>query len=251
MVWSRADLNGGIDHDDYHRSTWPNAGLTVSYLASFATEPGTRLKGIILRLPKAMTAVALAMAATLLTTGCSKGGAPATPDTSPATTDAVGQAAAGAKAPDPTASAPAVIATTEGQISYAGKVIPLKIELLAPRREQGFVTVRVRLTNLTPKGTGGTLGWQVGSDFSSETRGPHGKDNFSGVYLLDRKNSKQYLVARNSEGEFLASHSLNTVFVRDQQTTELYATLGAPPADVTTVDIFVPKLPAFENVPLG
>jgi hypothetical protein len=196
------------------------------------------------RLPRAMTAATLAVAATLLTVAC-------TPDAKVDEPAATGKAAAGkAAAGQPDEPAP-VIATSEAQLSSAGKVVPVKIELSAPRREQGFVTVKVRMTNALAEGQGSSLGWQIANTFAGETRGPHGSDIFSGIYLLDRKNQKQYLVARNANEEFLASNSLNGVFVKPQQKVELFATFGAPPADVQAVDVFIPRIPVFENVPLG
>ncbi|MBM7488796.1 hypothetical protein JOD64_000018 [Micromonospora luteifusca] len=39
--------------------------------------------------------------------------------------------------------------------------------------------------------------------------------------------------------------------MKPQQTAELFATFGAPPTDVTAVDLAIPQIPVFENVPLG
>jgi hypothetical protein len=104
---------------------------------------------------------------------------------------------------------------------------------------------------MTPAGEGGSLGWQIGSAFAGETGAPGGADAFSGVYLLDRKNSKQYLVARNADGALLASTLLGGVFVQAQQAVELFATFGAPPDDVPAVDVAIPGISVFENVPLS
>ncbi|WP_406079340.1 hypothetical protein [Micromonospora sp. NBC_00858] len=198
------------------------------------------MKGTTVRVPKAMTAITLALAATLLTTGCMPGSKPERE-----------QAAAGGGAPGKPDERAPVIATVEAQVSHAGHVVPLKVELFGPRRDQGFVTVNVRVTNLTPEGQGSSLGWQINDAFAGSTRSVGGKQSFSGVYLLDRKNHKQYLVARNANEEFLASANLNAVFVKPQQAAELFATFGAPPADVTALDLAIPQIPVFENVPLG
>ena len=192
-----------------------------------------------MRLPRARTAVTLALAATLLTTGCMPG------SKSDREQAAGGQAQGGPRDRGP------IVATVEAQVSYASEAVPIKIDLYGPRRDQGFVTVNVQVTNMTPEGQGASLGWQINDTFAGATRSVDNKQSFSGVYLLDRKNQKQYLVARNANEEYLASTNLNAVFVKPQQTAELFATFGAPPADVTAIDLVIPQLPVFENVPLG
>lgn len=144
-----------------------------------------------------------------------------------------------------------IIATAQVQFGDTGDAIPVKAELYGPRRGQGFLTVKVRLTNLAPASAGRSMQWQIGSTFAGETRGPSGTDTFSGVHLLDRKNNKQYLVARNANGAFLASNQLSAVFVQPQQAVEFFATFGAPPDDVTAMDIAIPLVPVFENVPIA
>lgn len=77
--------------------------------------------------------------------------------------------------------------------------------------------------------------------------------------LVDRKNRKRYLVARvdpnttldGRDSQYLASSGLSKVFVKPGQSIALYATFGAPPDDVTAVDVVIPQVPVFENVPLG
>jgi hypothetical protein len=189
------------------------------------------------------------LAATLLTTGCIPG---SKADQEPAAGKPEGQqAAAGSQAQGGPEERGPIIATVEAQVSDAGKVVPLRIELYGPRRDQGFVTVNVRMTNMTPEGQGSSLGWQINDTFAGATRSVDNKQSFSGVYLLDRKNHKQYLVARNANEEFLASTNLGAVFVKPQQTAELFATFGAPPTDVTAVDLVIPQIPVFENAPLS
>lgn len=199
-----------------------------------------------MRLSRARTALTLALAATLLATGCSPGSRSDRERTAGAPEGQ--QAAAGGEAPRERGP---IVATVEAQVSYASAAVPIKIELYGPRRDQGFVTVNVQVTNMTPEGQGSSSGWQINDTFAGATRSVDNKQSFSGVYLLDRRNRKQYLVARNANEEFLASTNLNAVFVKPQQTAELFATFGAPPADVTAVDLVIPQIPVFENVPLG
>jgi hypothetical protein len=203
------------------------------------------------RLLRAMPAVTLAVASLLPAAACTSGG-----DGNPGETSAgkqVGVQAVGAgAAPQATlADQQSIIAAHKGEASYTGDVIPLKAELYAPLRSQGFIIIKVRLTNLVPAAEGRSKQWQIGSDLAGEDIGTLGTDTFSGVFLLDRKNSKQYLVARNTEKRFLASAHLSGVFLQPQQAVELFATFGAPPDDVPAVDVSVPLIPVFENVPLG
>jgi hypothetical protein len=201
------------------------------------------------RLPRARTAVTLALAATLLTTGCMPGSKSDREQTAGAPEGQ--RAAAGGQAQGGPRERGPIVATVEAQVSYAGEAVPIKIDLYGPRRDQGFVTVNVQVTNMTPEGQGSSSGWQINDTFAGATRSVDNKQSFSGVYLLDRGNHKQYLVARNANEEFLASTNLNAVFVKPQQTAELFATFGAPPADVTAIDLVIPQIPVFENVPLG
>jgi hypothetical protein len=201
---------------------------------------------------RALSAVTLALATMLLTAACTDGGDDGSPDQS--AVGKLGSAPAsggGVAAPATLGAQQSIIATVEVQFGSGGAAFPVKAELYGPRRGQGFLTIKVRLTNLTPAGKGGSLGWQIASTFAGQHTGGLPSDVFSGVYLLDRKNSKQYLVARNAKGAFLASNELSAVFVQPQQAVEFFATFGAPPDDVSVVDVAIPRLPVFENVPIG
>lgn len=147
-----------------------------------------------------------------------------------------------------------VIATRDVQVSENGDVIPVRVELHQLRRKDGFVTVNLRLTNTGPEGAGHR--WQIADEFAGDTPG----HTLAGVSLIDRKNRKQYLVARtagdaadgaNDQDRYLASLQLASVFVQPGQSVNLYATFGAPPDDVRVVDVVVPSVPVFGNVPLG
>lgn len=191
-----------------------------------------------------MAAATLALAAALLAAGCT-GGNDNTAGREPGTPTEAGGTGHGRPA-EPGK----VVATREVQLpgNGAGEIIPIKVELYGLRRDQGFVTVRVRMTNLA---TDPDLDWQVSSVFMADAEPLNSGSAFAGVYLLDKKNRKQYLVARNANKEYLASTDLGAVFVEPKMATELFATFGAPPEDVSTVDVVIPKIPVFEDVPLG
>ncbi|MET8262392.1 hypothetical protein ACWD8I_06440 [Micromonospora arida] len=145
-----------------------------------------------------------------------------------------------------------VIASRDIQISESGSQYQVKVELYQLRRDKGFVNLNVRMTRTDPAGSPGR--WQIGSAFQGETVSLA----FSGVTLVDRKNRKRHLVARAGDPDakpgqvtYLASSGLASIFVAPGQSVDLYATFGAPPDDVTAVDVVIPRVPVFENVPLG
>ncbi|MEQ4303558.1 hypothetical protein ABNF97_19600 [Plantactinospora sp. B6F1] len=210
-----------------------------------------------MRLRLTTSVLAVTLAAVPLTAGCTAG---AEPDRARATgsaagpQDGEGRAAArrdGAGAAEGRPAEPgSVVATREVQFdgNGAGEIVPVRVELYGLRRDEGFLVVRVRLTNLSanPK-----QDWQISSTFQGDAPRLGSGSAFSGVYLLDRKNRKQYLVARNANQQYLASADLGGVFVEPGQAVDLFATFAAPPEDVPSVDVVIPRVPVFENVPLG
>jgi hypothetical protein len=191
----------------------------------------------------------LALAMTLPLLGCDvlDGSDPSAP------TGSAGAAAAAPAGPDDLGE---VIATRDVQVSENGDVIPVRVELYQLRRKDGFVTVNLRMTNTGTEGAGHR--WQIADEFAGDTPG----HTLAGVSLVDRKNRKQYLVARtggdaadgagaNNQDRYLASLQLASVFVQPGQSVNLYATFGAPPDDVRAVDVVVPSVPVFDSVPLS
>lgn len=78
-----------------------------------------------------------------------------------------------------------------------------------------------------------------------------GGSSLDGVFLIDAKNRKKYLVGRDSTGACACESNLSTAFVGKSAPLLLSATFGAPPADVRAVDVFVPHFGTFKDVPLG
>lgn len=68
-----------------------------------------------------------------------------------------------------------------------------------------------------------------------------------GVFLVDNKNHKKYLVAGYG-GECVCSTWLQRFWVRSGQTQHLSATYGAPPPEVTGMDVQVPHVGTFGDV---
>ncbi|MET7862714.1 hypothetical protein [Micromonospora taraxaci] len=188
----------------------------------------------------------LALAMTLALTGC---GFDRTHQTEGAAKDSKDTIGAAPSQPEPIGAA---IASRDIQISENGNLFPVRVELYQLRRDNGFVNLSVRLTRTDAVGSPNR--WQIASAFQGDTISLA----FSGATLIDRKNRKRHLVARTGEPDakpgqvkYLASSDLQSVFVQAGQSVDLYAMFGAPPNDVTAVDVVVPRVPVFENVPLG
>ncbi|WP_444947866.1 hypothetical protein [Micromonospora ureilytica] len=194
-----------------------------------------------------ITAGSLAIAVTLALTGC--GSLDRSPDPGGGRKELTETVGATAGTPEKLG---APIGSQDIQISDGGKLFLVKVELYPLRRDQGFVTVNVRLTRTDA--TDSRDRWQIASAFQGDTIALA----FSGVTLIDRKNRKRHLVARSgdqdatpSQVKYLASSGLASVFVQAGQSVDLYAMFGAPPDDVTAVDVVIPRVPVFENVPLA
>jgi hypothetical protein len=76
-------------------------------------------------------------------------------------------------------------------------------------------------------------------------------DVFDGVALIDPEGRKKYLVARESTGRCVCSNNLSSAFVQDDAPVSIQATLAAPPEEVTTVDVVVPNVKTFTDVPIA
>ncbi|CAA9496585.1 MAG: hypothetical protein AVDCRST_MAG30-1676 [uncultured Solirubrobacteraceae bacterium] len=76
-------------------------------------------------------------------------------------------------------------------------------------------------------------------------------DAFDGVALIDPQNRKKYLVARDADGECVCTRELSSAFARPDAPISVQATLTAPPPEVKTVDLYVPKVKTFTKVPVA
>ena len=74
--------------------------------------------------------------------------------------------------------------------------------------------------------------------------------SFDGPALIDPEGRRKYLVARDPEGQCVCSHNLSGTFAEKGAPISLEATLSAPPPDVKTVDLVIPNVQTFSNVPL-
>jgi hypothetical protein len=74
---------------------------------------------------------------------------------------------------------------------------------------------------------------------------------FDGVALVDPEGRKKYLVARDETGRCVCSNDLSGAFVKEDGPVFLEATLTAPPEGVTEVDVIVPNVKTFTDVPIS
>lgn len=163
-------------------------------------------------------------------------------------------AAAASSSPASEAPALPVLASRK---SSAGD-IPIQVEL-NQLRVQGRVTeLTFTARSLLPEKStsGASRSWQIANFFSDgvyqQKQGSQSEDSFSvdGVYLLDPVGAKRYLAARTASGGCVCSGDLVGTFVNEEQAVVLATVFSALPANVNVVNVYVPKLGIFEDVPV-
>jgi len=70
------------------------------------------------------------------------------------------------------------------------------------------------------------------------------------TYYVDSKNKKKYLIIKDTEKNPLSS-ALKYFEVGPGETKSAWAKFAAPPPDVTTISVYIPGAPPFENVPIA
>jgi hypothetical protein len=213
-------------------------------------------------------------AALILLAACSSGGSAATGSSTAAatgpsgsSTSAAGQAAAagtpgGSSGNSASTSAGSSAGTGSGsagpvlgQATTADQDTPLSVALTEVRVLGQLLQVSFTVRNMTPAADAG-IGWTVGTFFSNGTQDAVGvkanSADFStidGVYVLDPKNAKRYLVARDPRG-VCACTGTSSTYVKGGTPVTFTGTFKAPPPDVATVTVVIPKVAPFENVPV-
>ncbi|MFG1616457.1 hypothetical protein [Nonomuraea wenchangensis] len=156
-----------------------------------------------------------------------------------------------ASAPDPTQepaqeSAPpqqsAVIATKETKVGTGDMHGEARVDLTGLKRQGRTATLTWVITALDGKVnvhnglSTGTLDYTV-----------------SGVALIDPVNAKRYRVARNGTGADAACVCSRTQgqFLEKDEASTLYAVFAAPPADVSTINVEMPGIGVFTDVPIS
>jgi hypothetical protein len=172
--------------------------------------------------------------------------------------------------PAPAAAAPAVAAPTQSPAAPAAQAPAAAPPEAAPaamaapaalgvqEHEMGGVDVAL----LEVKRTSGdtlTLKWQ----YRNKTRENKPLVNVSianwfdqyrlsaEVYLIDSVNKKKYLVIEDAKGNPIVAAQTSDVTLGAGQNLTTWAKFPAPPPDVSTISVFIPHVPPFEDVPIG
>jgi hypothetical protein len=123
----------------------------------------------------------------------------------------------------------------------------VRVDLTALKQSGSTVTVEFTVTTLTANNS---LGVQIGHEFTA-VDDKTASGTASGITLIDGVNKKKHLVATDSQGNCVCSQNLSAVFVKQGQTVSFNATFGAPPANAKTVDVQIPRVPVFHDVPIS
>jgi hypothetical protein len=183
-------------------------------------------------------------------TGCSVEGGGETKTVTVEQPSSGGEASAPSPSPSPSPSAPSP--SPEGALGQAeGTVDGVRVRFVISelRRRGPTVILNARVEALKPEG--GVAG-QINMTFSDgeSQEGAAEADLFDGPALIDPQARKKYLVVRDSEGRCLCTNSLASAFL-DEDPVDLEATLTAPPAGVDRVDVLVPHIKTFADVPIS
>ena len=197
--------------------------------------------------------ISAVLAVGALLTGCSVGG-----DGGETRTVTVQQPApSGGGAPTQTQPAPggdadqgAAVAETTTNLDD----VPARFVVTELKRSGPTVILNARLepTQEVDNSVSGRINNELSDGQTQELTGGSTEegDVFDGVSIVDPEGRKKYLVARDSEGRCVCTNQLGSEFV-GQGPVNLEATLSAPPADVQRVNLIVPGVKTFTDVPLG
>jgi hypothetical protein len=148
----------------------------------------------------------------------------------------------------------AALAGSQGQIDDD----PVRLDIVELKRSGQTTALTLRLTIVGEGGSDSAISAQVASTFDDgifqSVRGgtsTSGGGSMDGISLIDSRNGKRYLVARDERGECVCDTDLGSAFVEPQSPLLLSATFGAPPSDVDAVDVVIPRFGTFKDVPLS
>ena len=172
------------------------------------------------------------MAATTSLTACGGGGSGGTADPLPSAS----ATNVSAQSQEPlTLDSNVPIATRT--VTYDGDSV--RVDILSLQRHDELSTLRFSLTYL------GTEQYSVNNDLGSPT-----SYDVSGVSLIDGRNSKRYLAARDSADHCVCSSTIG-VQLKPHTTYQLSSTFAAPPRDVTRVQLDIPGVGTLSNFPVS
>lgn len=113
-------------------------------------------------------------------------------------------------------------------------------ELISAARTDGeTITIKFKFTN----------GGQKAADLNLTGYSP---DNVAAkAYYIDAKNKKKYLVVTDAAGAPLCSTLKGNTKLDPGESKSGWTKLPAPPADVTTISVYLPGTPPFEGVSIA
>ncbi|WP_405143188.1 hypothetical protein OG589_37405 [Sphaerisporangium sp. NBC_01403] len=162
------------------------------------------------------------------------------PTTAPAPTEV--QPMATATEEQPAAATEELSAIASRKVAHDGS--GLRIDITGLKRQGKIATLTWTVNNVdTDNGD-----WYVGAKLGAATL----DFTVGGVTLIDPVNGRRYRVARNGTGEDAKCVcSRVNERIKSGESLEMYAVYGAPPADVTKVNIEFPDLGVFTDVPIS
>lgn len=118
----------------------------------------------------------------------------------------------------------------------------LRLDLNAVRRKGKTISITFGVTPTDSK-------WQVSQFFS----GPDREDvesthTLAGISVIDTANGRRYPVLFDENGECACDSDLSGRFIDAGETGRFSAITGAPPEDVTTVDVQIPGFGTFSDI---
>jgi hypothetical protein len=122
-------------------------------------------------------------------------------------------------------------------VSYGEAKVRVDVQSL--RRDGELSTLALRLTNL------GGDEYSVDHDFGDVTN-----YDLSAITLIDGKNSKRYLVGRDSKERCVCT-STSGLRIAPHASYNVTATFAAPPSSVTAVELSIPGLGIVNDVPVS
>ncbi|MEO3876078.1 hypothetical protein ABGB18_45550 [Nonomuraea sp. B12E4] len=135
-----------------------------------------------------------------------------------------------------------VIASRETKVAAGGQYGKARVDITALKRQGKTISL-----NWTVTATEGSVNLHNGMGSSALDY------SVSAVSLIDPVNAKRYRVARNgtdANAECVCSGTQGQ-FLKSSDATTLYAVFAAPPADVTKINIEMPMVGVFTDVPIS
>lgn len=123
--------------------------------------------------------------------------------------------------------------------------MPLRLDLNAVRRQGRTISITFGVT------VTGEDRWQVASFFQGQGREDvDTRSTLAGVAIIDAVNGRRYPVLFDEDGQCACDTGLAGRFVGAGETGRFSAITGAPPADVTAVDVQIAGFGTFSDIPI-